>query len=568
MLVKSYSNKSINLGELLIRNGLVTKEQIDKAKDIQLINNCKLGEVLVTNKVITSEQLNKMLEFQLGIPYVDLEEYDINIEATKKVSESIAKKYCLIPININQNDLLILMKDPIDMYAIDDVRLYSKMNVIPMLGDNEKIKKAINHFYGKQEVLEAVNQFRIDKVNESKKQYQLYKENEVDELFNNSPIVKIVNSIIEQGIRSGSSDIHIEPYDRIIRIRYRLDGKLKEIAKYEAILLVPIILRIKILCKLDITEKKIPQDGVMDVKVDGKEYEIRVSVLPTIYGEKIAMRIKNKLNTSIEENNLGLTDSGKYKFGRLLRNSCGMILVTGPTGSGKTTTLYAALNQLNKEDTNIVTVEDPVETKVQGINQVQVNTKSGLTFQSMLKYLVRQDPDIIMVGEIRDEETAEIAIKASITGHLVLSTLHTNDAPSSITRLLDMGIKKYLIGTALSGVVAQRLVRKLCPKCKEKYMATSIDKKQIYLDEDEVVLYRSKGCSCCNYTGYSGRIGIFEIMIMTDGLKGLINKGASYGEIKKYAIDEGMISLEKGAINLVEKGITSISEVFALLDIE
>jgi len=568
MPVKSYSTKRINLGELLIRNGLVTKEQIDKAKDIQLSNNCKLGEVLVTNKVITSEQLNKMLEFQLGIPYVDLEEYDINIDATKKVSESIAKKYCLIPININQNDLLILMKDPIDMYAIDDVRLCSKMNVIPMLGDNEKIDKAINYFYGKQEVLEAVNQFRIEKVNESKKQYQIYRENEVDELLNNSPIVKIVNSIIEQGIRSGSSDIHIEPYDKIIRIRYRLDGKLKEIAKYEAILLVPIILRIKIMCNLDITEKKIPQDGVMDVKVDGEEYEIRVSVLPTIYGEKIAMRVKNKLTINIEENNLGLTDNGKIKFSRLLKNSCGMILVTGPTGSGKTTTLYAALDQLNKEETNIITVEDPVETKVQGINQVQVNAKSGLTFQSMLKYLIRQDPDIIMVGEIRDEETAEIAIKASITGHLVLSTLHTNDAPSSITRLLDMGIKRYLIGTALSGVVAQRLVRKLCPKCKEKYIATSIDKKQIYLEEEEVILYRCKGCSYCNYTGYSGRIGIFEIMIMTDGLKELINIGASYGEIKKRAAEDGMISLEKGAINLVEKGVTSISEVFTLLDIE
>jgi type IV pilus assembly protein PilB len=564
MLMGQQFKKKLRLGDLLLEYDLITQQQLEDALKIQKSTGVKLGEALINAGYVTRQNINEILEFQLGIPYVNLKEYKIDQEAIKLVNETLVRRHRLLPINLRENEIYIAMEDPLDIYAIDDISLMTGMQVIPMLASEDMINTAIEMYYGKQQAMAAAEQFKQDQQAQQQQENEtILLENEDD--VKNAPIVKLVNSILEQAVRFRASDIHIEPFEKHVRVRFRIDGKLKEIMKYDVTVSSAVIARIKITGGMDISEKRKPQDGRITISVDKQEYDIRVSMLPTVYGEKIVMRIASKEGLTKDKQHLGFFDDDMKRFDKILTNPHGIILVTGPTGSGKSTTLYTALSELNQEDINIITVEDPVEANINGINQVQVNQKAGLTFAAALRSILRQDPDIIMIGEIRDQETAEIAVKASITGHLVVSTLHTNSASSSITRLIDMGIEPFMIGASIVGVIAQRLVRKLCPKCKEAHSVGELDRHILGLSSEEnATIYKPVGCHLCNNTGYKGRIGVYEIIVITQGMRLLINKGASADEIKEQAIKDGMFTLKSNAARLVLKGTTSIDEMIRI----
>lgn len=552
------AQKKLRLGDILLEYELITKEQLEEGLKMQKLTGAKLGETLISAGFVTRQNINEILEYQLGFPYVDLKEYKISAEAIKLVSETIVRRHKAIPINVKDHELYVAMEDPLNIYAIDDIELITGKKVVPMLSSEENVNAAIEIWYGKQQAMAAAEQFRQDQ--QSKNQTE--EEEQSEEGIKNAPIVKLVNTVIEQAVRLRASDVHIEPFERLVRVRYRVDGRLQESMKYDVSVAAAVIARIKITGGMDISEKRKPQDGRITFVVDKKEYDIRVSVLPTVYGEKVVMRIASKENLTKDKQLLGFFDDDMERFDKILSNPHGIILVTGPTGSGKSTTLYTALSELNKEDINIITVEDPVEANIDGINQVHVNVKAGLTFASALRSILRQDPDIIMIGEIRDQETAEIAVKASITGHLVVSTLHTNSAPASITRLIDMGIEPFMISASVVGVIAQRLVRRLCPRCKQAYQPDTIQKQLIGLKEsDDLTLYKAKGCHQCNDTGYTGRTGVYEIMVVSSAMRILINKGATIDDLKNLAISEGMYTLRSNAIRLVKKGVTSVEEL-------
>ena len=511
---------------------------------------------------MTRDHITEVLEFQLGIPYVDLTEYEIDPLAVACITEALARRHHVLPIKKTETELYVAMEDPLDIFAIDDVRIFSGLDIVPMLTTEKQVFKAIDMNYGKEQAQQAAEQYKAQHVQDKQGDDE---DEQADLSVKNAPIVKLVNTILEQGIHNRASDIHIEPYEKHIRVRFRIDGNLKQYFDYEIQLLPAIVARIKIISGMDIAEKRVPQDGRISINVDRREYDIRVSSLPTSYGEKVVMRLNSKEGFSIGKGALGFFESDLKKFDGILSNPFGIILVTGPTGSGKSTTLYTSLTELNNEDINIVTVEDPVESKIEGINQVQVNEKAGLTFASALRSILRQDPDVIMIGEIRDGETAEEAVKASITGHLVVSTLHTNDAPSSITRLIDMGIEPFLIGASVVGIIAQRLVRKLCPKCRSKSEATSYEKDILNLPQSSTQqLARPNGCHVCNYTGYSGRIGVYEIMPVDHQIRAIINRGGTADEIRKVAVDQGMDTLRINATRLVLDGVTTIDELLRI----
>lgn len=552
-------NKKLRLGDLLVQYGIISEEQLRKALEVQKTSGKKIGEALINLGYVSKQSINEVLEFQLGIPFVHLEEYEIDTNAAKTITEALARKHRLIPVKQTESEIYVAMSDPLNIFAIDDVKIYSGKDVVALLSEEAAILKAIDIHYGKQKAIDAVEQFKqeqsidLDQVNEDASE---------EELVKSAPIVKLVNTILEQSIRYRASDIHIEPYEKYIRVRYRIDGSLQQMFEYEKSILSAVVARIKITAGMDIAEKRRPQDGRISIKVDNKEYDVRVSTLPTVYGEKVVMRVNSKEAFNMGKKALGLFEDDLEKFEGILSNPYGIILVTGPTGSGKSTTLYTSLNEINKEDINIVTVEDPVESQIQGINQVQVNPKAGLTFASALRSILRQDPDVIMIGEIRDSETAEIAVKASITGHLVVSTLHTNDAPSSITRLNDMGIEPFLIGASVVGVIAQRLVRRLCPKCKERVLASHSDKKILGIPDNEITyIYKANGCHVCNETGYGGRIGVYEILPITMKIREVISKNGTADDIKKVALEEGMKNLRANAIRLVLNGTTTLEEM-------
>jgi type IV pilus assembly protein PilB len=496
---------------------------------------------------------------------VHLSELRIPEDVLRLVNESVLRKHSFIPFEFKKNNANILrvaMADPLDIVAIDDISIVTNFQIEPVVSTPKDVASAIDRYYGNVEAMKVAERY----TRERQEQYNA-KEKEEDTLsedINNAPIVQLVTKIIEQAVRQRASDIHIEALDNQVRIRYRVDGVLKEVMRYEPELLSAIIARIKIIGGMDISEKRKPQDGRITSIVDRQEYDIRVSVLPTVFGEKIVMRLTSKMGLTKNKKELGFSTEELAKFDKILQNPHGMILVTGPTGSGKSTTLYTALNELNVEGVNIVTVEDPVEANVTGINQVQVNPKADLTFATALRSILRQDPDIIMIGEIRDSETAEIAVKASITGHLVVSTLHTNSAASTITRLADMGVEPYLVADSTVGVIAQRLVRKLCPKCKQERIADQLDKELLGVELDQdITIYEAspKGCHHCNNTGFYGRIGVYEIMPVTTKLKEAINRRANAEEIKDLAIQEGMHTLRMSATKFVLDGTTTIDEM-------
>lgn len=554
--------KKVRLGDLLVQKGIITEEQLSEALKQQKEKKLMLGEMIVSMGFASQSQINDVLCEHLNIDFVDMREEEPDPQVLSLLDESIMRKYTLVPLrhdNNNAGALQVAMADPMNILAMDDINIITGMQVVPILANAQDINAFLDKAFGQQQAQNIVELYKREQGDNNK---EAEKENNARrEEIENAPIVVLINNIIEQAVRQRASDIHIEPMEKTVRVRYRIDGNLKEIMKYDNALLGAITTRLKIMSGMDISEKRKPQDGRITTTVDRREYDIRVSNLPTVYGEKVVMRIASKEGFNVDISKLGLTERDRKVFQDILRNPHGIILVTGPTGSGKSTTLYTALSELNTEDVNIITVEDPVEANIDGINQVQVNTKANLTFASALRSILRQDPDIIMIGEIRDSETAEIAVRASITGHLVVSTLHTNSTASSVARLEDMGVESYLIADSMVGIIAQRLVRRLC-ECKKPKEATVEEKQLLGVDTDKsCTIYEPCGCKLCNNTGYYGRMGIYEIMKISPAIKRLISKNADAENIKNQAVKEGMNTLKMAAANGVKEGITSIAEM-------
>lgn len=567
------------IGNLLVRAGVITQEQLDHALSMQAKSGGLIGQILVKNGYLNKKSLFEFLQKQMGVDFVDLENIQIDEEVLHLVSSSIAKMHNLIPIEKSNNYLKVAMSDPMNIFSIDDLRLTTGLEIIPCLADEEQIAIQIDKYYGKvdkkkrqeqqeqsfaklDEEIKEINEKIADEIIETE-------ETEEDTLdvsdLENAPIVKMVNVILQKAIATKSSDIHIEPQEDLVQIRYRIDGQLVPIMSYDRKILPSLVARVKIMSGLNIAEKRIPQDGRIGMKLHEKEYDMRVSVLPTMFGEKIVIRIADKEGFNVSKQDLGFFEDDMKKFDEIISHPHGIVLVTGPTGSGKSTTLYTALKELCKPNVNILTVEDPVESTIRGINQVQVNVKAGLTFAVALRSFLRQDPDIIMVGEIRDGETAEIATRAAITGHLVFSTLHTNDAASSVTRMIDMGIEPFLLSSSLVGLIAQRLVRRLCPNCKEPVEIDDETRELLNIEEgEEVTVFKAKGCEHCNNTGYKGRIAVYEILQVDREIRELISKNANSDDIKDLAIKHGMKTLRMNSARLVKNGTTSIEEMMRI----
>lgn len=558
----SVGRKKIRIGDVLVAAGAITEEQLQEGLAKQKETGRKLGNALVDLGFISNDMLITVLTTQLGIDYIELKGAKIEEKVIHMVPENMVTKYQAIPIEIdpdNPNILKVAMADPMDIMAMDDIGLVTNLQVEPMLASEEGIRNAIDKYYGSAQAMEAAEAYRQEQQNV----LGGGDEEEGNEEIDNSPIVLLVKQIIEGGVRQRASDIHIEALENSVRVRYRIDGALKQVMSYDLSILAGITARIKIIGGMDIAEKRKPQDGRITIMVDRREFDVRVSILPTVFGEKTVMRLTSKDGLTKPKSALGFDAEQEKVFDNILSNPHGIILVTGPTGSGKSTTLYTSLSELNTEDVNIITVEDPVEANINGINQVQVNNKADMTFAAALRSILRQDPDIIMIGEIRDGETAGIAVQAAITGHLVVSTLHTNSAASTITRLIDMGIESYIAGDAVVGVIAQRLVRRLCTTCKQPRLVEDDERVQLGVpaDEEDVIIYEPQGCPLCNDTGYSGRIGVYEMMPVSRELQAVIASGATVDVIEKQALKEGMLTLKMGAAKHVLDGITSIAEM-------
>lgn len=552
---KSYRKR---IGDLLFETGLISEEQLQKGISEQRRTGKRIGEVLVEEGIVSEEDILGALEFQLGIPHMNLEQYNIDYNIASKVPESIARRYTVIGVGVEDNKLKVAMKDPLNMFALDDLKLSTKMDIIPILASENAILNLINQTYTSAQTKNIV--FQVERQMQEEVQKQV-NEGENDD---NAPMIQLVNNILQRCILKGASDIHIEPFEFYVRIRYRIDGQLHELMQTKKEMLNGITTRIKILSGLDIAERRLPQDGRMSKMVNEQQVDLRVSILPTIYGEKTVIRFIYRTGKDLGLEEIGFHPSDFEKVKNLLKNPHGIILLTGPTGSGKSTTLAAALKVLNNENVNIITVEDPVENMIEGVNQVAVNTKVGLTFAGALRSILRQDPDIIMIGEMRDSETSTIAVRAAITGHLVLSTLHTNDAVSSIPRLIDMGTEAYMVGAAIKGIISQRLVRRLCPNCRQKHVVTAAEKR-VYGIQEGTEVYKPRGCNSCNQTGYKGRIAVHEVLAIDSHMEDMISSGqVSTEDLKELAIQRGMRTLWDNALFNVLQGKTSMEEMLRI----
>lgn len=569
--IASRLRRKKRLGDLLLGAGVITQEQLEEAlkKQKEAGNGQKLGIILVDMGIMNDEIIAEALCHQMGLERVHLAGITIEDEVLALVDEKVLRKYMLLPYEFapdNPNVLRVAFSDPLDMIAMDDLSIITGMQIEVRVTTVKDVSQALDRFYGNSEAMKVADQFaaeRREKYGNNNKDGK-----EESEEVKQAPIVRLVNQIIEQAVHKRTSDIHFEPLENQLRIRFRVDGVLQEAMRHDISLLSAMVARIKIVGGMDISEKRKPQDGRMTQIVDRQEYDIRVSILPTVYGEKIVMRLAQKTALSRDKKDLGFEPEELHRFEDILKHPNGIMLVTGPTGSGKSTTLYTALSELNTDEVNIITVEDPVEANINGINQVQVNAKAGLTFAAALRSILRQDPDIIMIGEIRDGETAGIAVESAITGHLVVSTLHTNSAASTISRLADMGIENYLISDAVIGVIAQRLLRRVCPRCKRMVPADDLEKKELGIPEEkwgeEILIPHiepNEECLECGGAGYKGRIGIYEIMQMSPSLKRIIATGGTAEELEKQAIAEGMNTLVMSANKQVLKGITTLQEV-------
>ncbi len=544
------------LGDILVSAGKITQEQLEMALKAQTQNKKRLGETFLDLGIISENEIIDTLSKQLSINKVDLEKIYIDPEIARCIPKNAALKHLLLPIFIRDNILVVAMTDPLNVNAIDDLTFITKKKIEPVLASKRSIEKAIDLYYNRQITDKAIEDLK--KEFDDGTDHKLDTEQSDD--IQNAPAVRLTNSIISNAIAVRASDIHIEPFESYVVVRYRVDGVLSENTRIPQYLYTSVSTRIKIMAGMNIAEKRVPQDGRVEMVIENKSYDFRVSSLPTIYGEKIVIRILDKSGSVLTREKLGLTPHENKLMDQILRRPHGIILLTGPTGSGKTTTLYTMLAEVNQPDKNIVTIEDPVEYKMEGVNQVLVNTKSGLTFAAGLRSILRQDPDIIMIGEIRDSETADIAIRAAITGHLVLSTLHTNDAPGAITRLVDMGVQPYLVADAIIGIIAQRLIRRLCNDCKTSYISDLGEQKILQIDEP-AKLYEGIGCPTCNGTGYKGRAPIHEIMLLENDHRLLIEEGGNSEDLRSLATLRGMMNLYESCKILVLEGVTSVAEM-------
>jgi type IV pilus assembly protein PilB len=547
------------LGEILVGAGLITEEQLAQAMELQKQSHERLGRVLIGMGVGTEKDIALAIAKQLGLEFVDLDDVVPDEEALCALPEHLARRYQLIPLEVKDGKMKLGMVDPLDVLAIDDVRRQVTQAIHPVVIAHDGFLRVLSQYPALDDGVKAMIQEIKGQPSEDMELESLRK------LVDEAPVVRLVNLIILQAVRQRASDIHIEAQETRVRVRYRIDGALYNVMTPPRHIHNAIISRVKIMADMDIAERRLPQDGRIQLKVENRDIDLRVSTIPTVFGEKVVLRILDKGRTVVGIEKIGLVADNRDRFESMLTKPYGIILLTGPTGSGKTTTLYTILNQLNATDTNIVTIEDPVEYQLGGINQVQVNPKAGLTFANGLRSFLRQDPDIIMVGEIRDEETARIAIHAALTGHLVLSTLHTNDAPTSVTRLVDMGIEPFLVASSLIGVIAQRLVRVLCERCKQAYTPPAEVLQRLgapmLTADGQVPVYRPVGCDMCTKIGYKGRIGIFEIMIVDETIQTLVTQRAPIAEIKAQAIKAGMWTLAEDGLEKVILGVTSPEEV-------
>ncbi len=564
---------AVKLGEMLIRSHLITQEQLDKALDYQKTNGGKLGFNLVKLGFVREEDITQLLSQQFGVASVSLKSLEVDQSVVKLIPSEVAQKYLIMPISRTGSTLTIAMVDPTNVFAMDDIKFMTGYNVDPVVASEISIKEAIDNYYGSSHQLELKKV--MDEMGQAEAQdLELLEEEEelnlgaLEAASEDAPVVKLVNLILTDSIKRAASDIHIEPYEREFRVRYRIDGVLYEIMNPPMKLRDAMTSRLKIMAKLDIAEKRLPQDGRIKIKMKlqnkNKEMDYRVSVLPTLFGEKIVLRLLDKENLMLDMTRLGFEQDSLTRFEKAIFKPYGMVLVTGPTGSGKTNTLYSSMSRVNTPETNIMTAEDPVEFNLHGINQVQMKEQIGLNFAAALRSFLRQDPNIILVGEIRDFETAEIAVKAALTGHLVLSTLHTNDAPSTVNRLMNMGIEPFLVATSVHLICAQRLIRRVCAGCREEIHMPPQALVEIGFRPDEagkVRLFKGKGCQTCNNTGYKGRAGLYEVMEVTDSLREMILCGASAIELRRKAVEEGMITLRGSGLQKLRDGLTTVDEV-------
>ncbi|MGH2426761.1 MAG: type IV-A pilus assembly ATPase PilB [bacterium] len=561
-----------SLGQILLDEGVVTREQLEKAMQMQHRSGGHLGRILVEQGVVTEQQLAKALSVQWGLEVVDLGAIEIDADVVKVIPQHIAQRHKVLAISKTRRKLRLAIADPLNVVALDDVRLITGLEIEAAVAAEDDILAAISrHYVGNESLEEAIRQASDIDLEQMETREEDVSIEKLRTLTEEAPVVRLVNLIISQAISDGASDIHIEPHRRSLHVRYRIDGVLHDVMTPPKGVKHAMVSRVKIMANIDIAERRLPQDGRSHVVIEGKEYDLRVSTLPTAFGEKVVMRILDQSTTKVGLNKLGFTVAMLETWGELASKPYGMILVSGPTGSGKTTTLYSTLNKINSLEKNIMTVEDPVEYQLARVNQVQVNPKAGLTFASGLRSFLRQDPDIIMVGEIRDRDTAEIAIQASLTGHLVLSTIHTNDAPSATTRLIDMGIEPFLITSSLTGVLAQRLARTICAHCKESYTPPVEALHRLGLapeSGEEIVFYRGKGCDRCKGSGYKGRLGLFELMVITEPIRELVLKGVSSNEIREQAISEGMKGLREDGILKVLEGATTVDELLRVVFVD
>jgi type IV pilus assembly protein PilB len=563
---------SVRLGEILVKESLISQDQLQKALEYQRANGGKLGSCLTKMGFITDDDITGVLSRQYGVPSINLKYYEIDPNVIRLIPQDTALRYQVVPLSRVGSVLTIAMTDPTNVFAMDDVKFMTGFNVEPVVASESAIADAISRFYGGShsngEELTNLMRDLVDEELELASDEAELDAASLEKAAEEAPIIKLVNLILTDSVKRGASDIHLEPYETELRVRFRIDGMLQTVMTPPLKVKDAITSRMKIMAKLDIAEKRLPQDGriMIKYKAEGKKKELdfRVSTVPTLYGEKIVLRLLDKENLRLDMTKLGFEQESLTKFERSILKPYGMVLVTGPTGSGKTNTLYSSVARLNQVDTNIMTAEDPVEFQLGGINQVQMKEQIGLNFAAALRAFLRQDPNIILVGEIRDFETAEIAVKAALTGHLVLSTLHTNDAPSTISRLMNMGIEPFLVATSVNLICAQRLVRRICSNCKEEVEVPP----QVLIDagftEEELKstkIYHGKGCNICNKGGYKGRTGLYEVMEINDELRELILVGASALELKKKAVEQGMLTLRRSGLVKIAAGMTTMDEV-------
>jgi type IV pilus assembly protein PilB len=552
------------LGDILVEEGLISSEQLELALLEQSRTDQLLGRILIDLKMVKESDLMAALAKQIGFRFVDLSDFSVDAAAAMLIPEQVARRYRALPIGYEDSKLLVAMADPANLFALDDIRTITGMDIQPVVATAADIETAI-HKYNRMD--QSVQQMASEAASVIEDDISALES--IAAAVEEAPIVKMVNLLISQALADRASDIHVEPTDRDVRIRYRIDGVLQEVMRSPKSIQAGLISRLKVMADINIAERRVPQDGRVGLTVGGKTIDLRVATLPTVYGEKIVLRVLDKSAVPLKLEDLGFLDSAYKRYQQAFTKPYGAILVTGPTGSGKSTTLYATLSIVNKIDKNIITIEDPVEYRLHGINQMQINTRAGLTFASALRSILRADPDVVFVGEIRDRETALIAIEAALTGHLVMSTLHTNDAPSSLPRLVEMGVETYLVASAIDCIVAQRLARKLCPRCRESYAPDRTGLEEAGFPEhqwpDIKEMFRPVGCASCSKTGYRGRLGMYEVMPMTEEIERLVVERASSEEIRRSARRDGMVTLREDGLEKVRGGLTSIEEVLRVV---